>query len=105
MGSLLCYQNGKEVNLIISVQAKLEIHGDIKVAGLSRDLDEANVNKEILKAVIVKAQNQLITELCAGNNQNARQTHCENERKFPQAPPENQTRKEPLSTNPSQPLK
>jgi len=49
---------------IISVQTKLEIHGDIKLAGLSRDLDEANVNREILKAVIVKAQDHLIDELC-----------------------------------------
>ena len=31
---------------------------------MSRDLDEANVNKAILKAVLEKAQDQLVTELC-----------------------------------------
>jgi transposase-like protein len=51
-------------NPIISVQTKLEIHGDIKLPSLSRDLDTANVNKEILKAVIEKAQDRLIDELC-----------------------------------------
>ena len=63
-GPLLRYQNQKEVNPIISVQAKLEIRGDIKAACLSRELDEANVNRETLKAVVVKAQDQLIDELC-----------------------------------------
>ena len=64
ISSLLRYQNQKEVSPIISVQAKLEVHGDIKVACLSRELDEANVNRGILKAVVVKVQDQLIDELC-----------------------------------------
>jgi len=51
-------------NSIISVQTELEIHGDIRLAGLSRGLDEANVNRRILKAVLEKAQDQLVTELC-----------------------------------------
>ena len=35
-----------------------------KLAGLSRGLDEANVNGEILKAALEKAQKELIIELC-----------------------------------------
>jgi transposase-like protein len=65
LSPLLCYQlTRRRWNSIISVQTELEIHGDIRLAGLSRDLDEANVNREILKAVIEKAQDQLVTELC-----------------------------------------
>jgi len=56
--------NRRRWNPIISVQTELEIHGDIKIAGLSRGLDAANVNREILKAVVEKAQEQLIDELC-----------------------------------------
>ena len=67
--------NRRRWNPIISVQTKLEIHGDIRLACLSRDLDEANVNKTVLKTVIEKVQDQLITELCGrkyGRNRDAR---------------------------------
>ena len=40
------------------------MRGDLNVTGLSRQLDEANVNREILKAVIEKAQEELVDELC-----------------------------------------
>jgi transposase-like protein len=66
-------------NPIISVQTKLEIHGDIRLAGLSRDLDEADVNKTVLKAVVEKAQDQLINELCGrkyGRNSDAKFTRA-----------------------------
>jgi len=42
------------------------VHGDLNVTGLSRQLDEANVNREILKAIIEKAQEELVDELCGG---------------------------------------
>jgi len=31
------------------------VHGDLNITRLSRGLDEANVNREILKAVLEKA--------------------------------------------------
>jgi hypothetical protein len=64
LGPLLCYPNKRKWNPIISIQSKIEIHGDVRIAGLSRELEEANVNKEILEAEIEKAQDQLVTELC-----------------------------------------
>ncbi|MDH7478100.1 MAG: hypothetical protein QHH17_06950, partial [Candidatus Bathyarchaeota archaeon] len=73
MSPLLCYRHARRRwNSIISVRSEIEVHGDIRLAGLSRDLDEANVNREILKAVIEKAQDQLVTELCG--NKYARNT-------------------------------
>ena len=55
------------------------MHGDLNVTGLSRQLDEANVNREILKAVIEKAQEELVDELCGGR-------YCgDKERKFKRA--------------------
>jgi transposase-like protein len=51
-------------NPIVSVQGTIEINGDLNITSLSRGLDKANLNKEILKAVLEKAQNELIQELC-----------------------------------------
>jgi transposase-like protein len=51
-------------NPIVSVQGTIEINGDLNITSLSRGLDQANLNKEILKAVLEKAQEELIQELC-----------------------------------------
>ena len=40
----------------------MEVHGDLSLTGLSRRLDEANVNRTILKALLEKAQDDLIDE-------------------------------------------
>jgi transposase-like protein len=42
----------------------VEVYGDLSIVGLSRSLDESNVNGAVLKVVLEKAQNQLIEELC-----------------------------------------
>jgi transposase-like protein len=51
-------------NPIVSVQGTIEVHGDLNVTSLSRGLDEANVNRAILRSVLEKAQDELIQELC-----------------------------------------
>jgi len=40
------------------------VHGNLNLRILSRRLDEVNVNREILKALLEKAQDRLINELC-----------------------------------------
>jgi len=63
-GPLLCYRKARRWNLIVSVTGQIEVHGDLSLTSLSRRLDEANVNREILKALLEKAQDELIDELC-----------------------------------------
>lgn len=64
MGHSYVIAKTRRWNPIISVQSQIEIDGDLSLTGLSRDLDEANVNQAILKAVLEKAQDQLVTDLC-----------------------------------------
>ncbi len=56
--------NEKEWNSMISVQTQIEIQGDLSLANISRELDEINIPKEILKSAIVKLQGELVLELC-----------------------------------------
>nr|MDO8080406.1 transposase [Candidatus Freyarchaeota archaeon] len=49
---------------IISLNNQIQVTGDLSLIPLSRSLDEANLNKEVLRAVLEKAQDQLIDELC-----------------------------------------
>ena len=49
---------------MISVQTEIEIQGDLNLASISRELDEVNIPKEILKSAIVKLQDELVLELC-----------------------------------------
>jgi transposase-like protein len=51
-------------NPIVSVQGTIEINGDLNITSLSRGLDQANLNKTILKSLLEKAQDELIQELC-----------------------------------------
>jgi len=52
------------VNTIVSVQATIEINGDINVSNLSRQLDQENINKLVLKAAIENLQEDLVNHLC-----------------------------------------
>jgi transposase-like protein len=52
------------VNTIVSVQATIEINGDISLSSLSRKLDHTNINKKILTATLHKHQEELIDRLC-----------------------------------------
>ena len=49
---------------MISVQSKIEIQGDLNLANISQKLDEVNIPKEILKSVIAKLQEEIVTDLC-----------------------------------------
>ncbi len=49
---------------MISVQTQIEITGDLNLASISRELDEINIPKEVLKKAIVKLQAELVLELC-----------------------------------------
>lgn len=49
---------------MISVQTQIEIDGDLNLASISRELDEINIPREILKKAIVKLQDELVLELC-----------------------------------------
>jgi hypothetical protein len=49
---------------MISVQTQIEIDGDLNLASISRELDEINIPREILKKAIVELQNELVLELC-----------------------------------------
>lgn len=54
----------KKVNTIVSVQATIEINGDISLSSLSRKLDHTNINKQILEAALNKHQEELTDRLC-----------------------------------------
>lgn len=65
MSPLLCYPPGKQKSEpMISVQTQIEIQGDLSLANISRELDEVNIPKEILKSAIVKLQDELLVDLC-----------------------------------------
>jgi transposase-like protein len=49
---------------MISVQTQIEIQGDLNLASISRKLDEVNIPKEILKAILVKLQDEIVLDLC-----------------------------------------
>ena len=49
---------------MVSVQTQIEIHGDLSLANISRELEEVNIPKEILKSAIAKLQDDLLVELC-----------------------------------------
>lgn len=56
--------NEKEWNSTISVQTEIEIQGDVSLANISRELDEVNIPKQILKSAILKLQDELVLDLC-----------------------------------------
>ena len=56
--------NEKEWNSMISVQMKVEIQGDLSLANISKELDEINIPKELLKSAIIKIQEELVLDLC-----------------------------------------
>jgi len=49
---------------MVSVQTQIEITGDLNLANISQKLDEINIPKGILKSVIVKLQEEIVTDLC-----------------------------------------
>lgn len=51
-------------NPILSVRTEIEIVEDLNVTSLSKGLDEANLNREVFKALLEKAQEELVNELC-----------------------------------------
>jgi transposase-like protein len=56
--------NEKEWNSMISVQMKVEIQGDLSLTNISKELDEINIPKELLKSAIIKIQEELVLDLC-----------------------------------------
>jgi len=64
LSPLLCYRDTRRWNPIVSVSNQIEILGGLNLTSLSRCVDEANVNRAILRAVLEKAQGDLINELC-----------------------------------------
>nr|MDO8080117.1 transposase [Candidatus Freyarchaeota archaeon]MDO8082789.1 transposase [Candidatus Freyarchaeota archaeon] len=69
MGPLLCYTSSRKTRRwspIISLNNQIRVTGDLSLIPLSRSLDEANLNREVLRAVLEEAQDQLIDELCGG---------------------------------------
>ena len=61
---MLSAKKTKEWNPMVSVQTQIEIQGDLSLANISRELDEINIPKEILKSAIVKLQEELLLNLC-----------------------------------------
>jgi hypothetical protein len=49
---------------VITVQAQIEIQGDISLANISQEIEKINLPKEILKTTIIKLQDDLLLELC-----------------------------------------
>jgi len=49
---------------MLCIKSNLKVYGNLDLVGLSRSLDEANLNSAILKAVLEKAQHELINDLC-----------------------------------------
>ena len=49
---------------MVSVQAQIELEGDLSLTNLSRKLDEINLPKEILQTALTKLQDNLIQEIC-----------------------------------------
>lgn len=49
---------------MVSVRTEIEIQGDLNLASISRELDEVNIPKEVLKSAIVKLQEELVCDLC-----------------------------------------
>ncbi|MFH1179737.1 MAG: transposase, partial [Candidatus Bathyarchaeota archaeon] len=52
------------MDTIVSVQANIEINGNISLSSLSRRLDQTNLNKEILTVALTKHQEELVDRLC-----------------------------------------
>ncbi len=61
---MLSAKKTKEWNPMVSVQTEIENQGDLSLANISRELDEVNIPKEILKSAIIKLQQELILDLC-----------------------------------------
>jgi len=49
---------------MVSVQAQIEIKGDLSLTSLSRELAEINIPGKILKSALTKLQDELIMDLC-----------------------------------------
>ena len=49
---------------MITVQAQIEIQGDISLVNISQEIEKLNVPKEILKTAIMKLQDELVIDLC-----------------------------------------
>jgi hypothetical protein len=49
---------------VITVQAQIEIQGDLSLVNISQEIEKLNFPKEILKSAIVKLQDELLLELC-----------------------------------------
>jgi transposase-like protein len=65
MSPLLCYPPRKQKSEpMISVQTQIEIKGDLSLANISRELDQVNLPKQILKSAIEKLQASLVLDLC-----------------------------------------
>ena len=64
MGPSYVIHKQERWNPIVSVQGTIEINGDLNITSLSRGLDEANLNRAILKSVLEKAQEELVDQLC-----------------------------------------
>ena len=61
---MLSTKKTEEWNSMISVQTQIEINGDLNLASISRELDQVNIPKEILKKALVKLQDELVLDLC-----------------------------------------
>lgn len=61
---MLSAKKTKEWNPMISVQTQIEIQGDLSLANISRELNEVNIPKQILRSAIINLQDELVLELC-----------------------------------------
>lgn len=49
---------------MVSVQAQIEIKGDLSLASISRELVHVNISGKILKSALIKLQDELVLDLC-----------------------------------------
>ena len=49
---------------MVSVQAQIEIKGDLSLTNLSHELTEVNIPGKILKSALIKLQEELVMDLC-----------------------------------------
>jgi transposase-like protein len=61
---MLSTKKTRNENSMISVQTQIEIQGDLSLTKISQELQALNFPKEILKAAIIKLQDELVLDLC-----------------------------------------
>lgn len=52
------------MKLTISVQAQIELQGDLSLVNISQKIDEINIPKQILQTTLIKLQDTIVLDLC-----------------------------------------